>query len=245
MRRDGHAELPAHEQLSLPGPLIILGQATDDALLAVILPTSGALLVYPGSHEQEAFTAAAIESAGSWSNPSAIGLGDFDGDGHDDVALASVGELHVGLNDGAGTFSLAAPLEFFGSPSDLETGDLDGDGDLEIMLTTYAGADAGHVFRGHGDGSFAADEIIDAPATPICLAVADIDDDGRDDLAIVGADTMAVYLSTGDGFGPPMQSSCAGEGPRQLSLGDLDGDCIEDVVTVTSEGVCMMLSTDA
>jgi hypothetical protein len=242
MRGDGHGEFSDQELLSVPGPIFILGHATDDAILDVILPTSGALLVYPGSHEQEAFTATAIESSGSWANPSAVGIGDFDADGDDDVALASVGELHVGLNDGAAAFSFAAPLPFFGNPSDLETGDLDGDGDLEIMLTTYAGGDAGHVFRGKGDGTFGADEIIEAPSTPICLAVADIDDDGRDDLAIVGAETMAVYLSTGDGFEPAMQSSCAGEGPRQLALGDLDGDCIEDVVTVTSEGVCMMLS---
>jgi hypothetical protein len=243
MRGDGHGEFPEQELLSVPSPIFILGHATNDAVLDVILPTSGALLVYPGSPEQEAFTAAAIESSGSWANPSAVGLGDFDGDGDQDVALASVGELHVGLNDGTAAFSFAAPLEFFGNPSDLETGDLDGDGDLEIMLTTYAGADAGHVFRGHGDGSFSADEIIAAPTSPICLAVADIDDDGRDDLAIVGAEIMAVYLSTGDGFGPAMQASCAGQDPRQLSLGDLNGDCIEDVVTVTSEGVCMMLST--
>lgn len=243
MRGDGHGAFADHELLSVPGPIFILGHATDDAILDVILPTSGALLVYPGSHAQEAFTAAAIESSGTWSNPSAVGLGDFDGDGDDDVALASFGELHVGLNDGAATFSFAAPLEFFGTPSDLETGDIDGDGDLEIVLTTYAGSDAGHVFHGNGDGSFAADEIIAAPNHPICLAMADIDDDGRDDIAMIGAEAMAVYLSNDDGFAPPMQGSCAGQDPRQLSLGDLNGDCIDDVVTVTSEGVCMMLST--
>src|SRR5262245_30752262 len=68
MRGDGQGAFSDHELLSVPGPIFILGHATDDAVLDVILPTSGALLVYPGSHEQEAFTASGIMSSGIWAN---------------------------------------------------------------------------------------------------------------------------------------------------------------------------------
>ena len=244
LRGDGSGRFDALESIAVPSPLFSLGLATDDAVLDIVVPASGAVLVYPGSATQESFAgAAAIESVAPWTVPGPLALDDFDGDGHLDVAVAASSGLHVGLGAGAGGFEFGAGLDFEGSPSDLETGDVDGDGHLELVLTTYGdSSDAGHVFRGRGDGSFEVGERIDAPASPICVDVEDLDGDGLDDVAIVGAEAIAAYPSTGTGFGAPVQISCAGQEPRQLALGDLDGDCIEDAVTATNGGVCVMLS---
>jgi hypothetical protein len=247
MRGDGSGSFGDHQLLQVQGPVFALGPITDDATLDLLVPTQGGSLhVYPGAAADESFTPSPISSSGAWTSPGGVGLGDFDDDGDLDVAIASQDELHIGLSQlegGAPSFDFAAPLAFFGTPSDLHTGDVDGDGKLEIVLTTFGGgSDAGHVFFGRGDGSFAADQVLDAPAHPVCVDLDDLDEDGRDDVAMVGSDAMVAYLSTGTGFGPGMQVSCAGANPRQLSLGDLDGDCIEDAVTVTDAGVCIMMS---
>lgn len=73
--------------------------------------------------------------------------------------------------------------------------------------------------------------------------MADLDEDGRDDVTMIGAELMAVYLSTDEGLGPAMEVSCVGSEPRQLSLGDLNGDCVEDAVTATDTGICIVMST--
>jgi hypothetical protein len=151
----------------------------------------------------------------------------------------------VGEGSGPGEFNFGPPYPFFGSPTDIAWGDVDGDAHPDLLLTTAGGgSDAGHVFLGNGDGTFQSDVVITAPSGPVAIAVADIDVDGVDDVAMAGSSgTLAMYLATDDGFGPAQQVTCSGGNPRQLAIGDLNGDCVGDVVTVTiDDGLCLMLS---
>ncbi|MCA9310760.1 MAG: VCBS repeat-containing protein, partial [Phycisphaerales bacterium] len=73
--------------------------------------------------------------------PRAVALGDLDGDGDLDIAVANASTtsgiiiqgtegLHVILNNGDGTF---APAQFYAAgyaPQSIALGDIDGDGDL-------------------------------------------------------------------------------------------------------------------
>ncbi len=112
-----------------------------------------------------------------------------------------------------------------------------------MVTTAGGGSDAEHLFRGNGDGTFVADLEISAPSGPFAVAIADVDVDGIDDVAIVGSGNIAVYISNGDGtFGPAKQIACNGQNPRQLWIGDFNGDRVGDVATMTGNGACVMMS---
>jgi hypothetical protein len=101
------------------------------------------------------------------------------------------------------------------------------------------------VFWGMGDGTFMQDDeaLLSTPSNPRAIAVSDLDDDGMDNVVIIGGGTIvAVYASTGGAFSQIEQFVCPGDDPRGVAIGNLDGDCIDDIVTVTSTSVCAALS---
>jgi hypothetical protein len=244
LRGDGSGGFYDNESLMTVGARFVLGAMTGDAALDIVLLEQGVLRVYPASIGQESYVSNdSIDSPGPWGFADALGVGNLDDDRDIDVAIATFGDLYVGRNSGAAEFTFTGPFDFTGGPTDIGIGDLDGDDHNDIVLTTAGGGtDAGHVFRGLGDATFAPDMIISAPSTPTGVAVADIDLDGLDDVAIVGGPTIAAYLSTGPGFAAGQQVACDGQNPRQLAIGDLNNDCVGDVVTVTEAGLCLMLS---
>src|SRR5688572_12630528 len=87
-------------------------------------------------------------AAGSF--PAAITVGDFNGDGHVDLATANrvSRDVSVLLGRGDGSFHPAASFAVFEDlPDDIKTGDFNGDGRLDLA-TTFS------LLLGHGDGSF-------------------------------------------------------------------------------------------
>ncbi|PRQ06565.1 hypothetical protein ENSA7_37180 [Enhygromyxa salina] len=244
LRGDGQGGFGDYEANPFVTNQFVLGLATGDNALDVITASGGVLTVFPATVGQESYSFNPIISAGPWPSGGLVAAGDWDGDADLDVAVATFGALYVGLGNGAAEYAFAPPIPYMGGPSDIAAGDIDGDGDLDIVLVTAGGgSDAGHVFRGQGDGTFGPDTVITAPSGPAAVGLSDIDKDGMADLAIVGGQTMAVYLSTGDGFGPVMQLNC-GLNPRQIAMGDVNGDCVDDVVTVSisAQQVCVMMS---
>ena len=121
-----------------PGGVSIL---SGDGAAGFTIPTSGEI---------------AIGSAVPGSTPLAV-VGDFNGDGKADLAVADQtgSTLTVLLGDGANGFT-AAPgnPSFFstdGVPSRLVTGDFNGDGILDLALAESGGVE---VQIGKGDGTF-------------------------------------------------------------------------------------------
>jgi hypothetical protein len=110
--------------------------------------------------------------------------GDFNGDGHPDVALSCTfaNAILTFLGDGAGgvgtpsTHTLSPPVDVSFGPGPLTSADFDGDGhlDLAIAATTRIA-----ILRGDGSGGFSLSEI---PAFSVSVAAADVDRDGRPDL---------------------------------------------------------------
>ena len=110
-------------------------------------------------------------------------VGDFDGDGHDDLFVTGLGSTVLYRNRGDGTFEDVTKRAGVGSDrwtTAAGFGDLDGDGDLDLVVVTYVEADpvdvpacrdgtgrplhcsparfpaqADLLFRNNGDGTFA------------------------------------------------------------------------------------------
>ncbi|MEM9273769.1 MAG: FG-GAP-like repeat-containing protein [Cyanobacteria bacterium P01_F01_bin.143] len=135
-------------------------------------------------------------------NPQSINLGDFNGDGLNDVVLAiepvySSTNITILLNQGDGTFGDAIQYEtqFTGidEPS-LQIADFNGDGILDIAVSnSYV-----EVFAGNGDGTFG-DSIVLTGITSRDSAVGDFNSDRRQDIVLTGGfDNGKVVILTND-----------------------------------------------
>ena len=176
------------------------------------------------------------------SNPISVAVGDFNGDGHPDVAAANaqrtpgaLGDVSVLLGNGDGTFQPAANYAAGNEPYCVVTADLNGDGKLDLAVPNSWGDDVS-VFLGHGDGTFGPAAAFPTAAHPLCLAVADFDGDHHADLAVITqwAGQVSVLLGNGDGtFRPPVNYP-AGDWPHFVVVGDFNLDGRMDVVTANT-----------
>ena len=143
--------------------------------------------------------------------PVAIVLGDVDGDGDLDFAVANAdipGSVTVGLNGGnatgsaTGLFSTTTTVSVGWVPQSLALADMDGDGDLDLLAANKAGQTLsvrlnGGNANGGGNGTFGAGTDLALAAPPYGLAVGDLDGDGDLDVLmsndLVGSAQVGVY----------------------------------------------------
>lgn len=125
------------------------------------------------------------------------------------------------------------------------TGDFNGDGKLDLVVLTGCGTGpCVSILLGNGDGTFQAH--IDYPAgtgdLPTSLAVADLNGDGKLDLAVTNqsSDAVSVLLGNGDGTFQPYAAYGAGGSP--MSVADFNGDGKLDLAVVNSSGVSIFLN---
>jgi hypothetical protein len=167
--------------------------------------------------------------------PQVVALGDFNEDGHPDMAVpnASSNDLSVMLGLGGGTFApqVKYPVGAFPYGAAVADFNLDGHDDIAVLLRN---ANLVAVLPGRGDGTFSAAITTTVGSTPISFATADFDDDGKPDLAVLTADTgtVAILLGRGDGRFTTVSTFRGPSYPSSLQVGDLNGDAKVDILVV-------------
>jgi len=180
-------------------------------------------------------------------SPRELALGDFNEDGHVDVAVTNYDSGTVSLFAGAGDGGLV-PLPSVSTgprPQGMAAADLDGDGHLDLAVAILGPdlnipAPRGELvlLPGRGDGTFASPVRRVLGDRPSDVVSVDFDFDGRPDLAVV-YDTnsneygeLIVLLNQG-AFDFTAERFGAGD-PTSLTTGDADGDSRPDLVLLNA-----------
>lgn len=189
--------------------------------------------------------------------PSDVLVADFNNDGSPDLALTtqdpaephSAVELLLGAGDG--TF---APPAIVSTPQvpvwSVSSGDFNEDGDLDLALMTVDVVYGALVLIGDGGGGFTEGETILLSGIPFHAAVADLNGDGHQDLAIAKSQAGAaghfdVLVGDGTGgFGEPFAVPAGGAEMLSVGVADFDGDGRPDLVgaDLLTEAVAVLLN---
>lgn len=135
----------------------------------------------------------------SSANGSFVTVGDFNGDGNLDLAVCnSTGNsVTILLGDGTGNFATASgsPIAVGSEPSAIITGDFNSDGKLDLAVANLSDNTV-TLLLGNGDGTFApaSGSPYAVGNTPIGLAAADFNADGKLDLAVVNLTDGTVSI---------------------------------------------------
>ena len=211
-------------------------------LLFCILP--GALLAQAGQ-----FLQASLYPVGA--SPSAVAVGDFNGDGIPDIAVANLGSntVSIFLGNGAGTFSPAPNCSATtincvtgSAPKGIVVADFNGDGHLDIAVTD-SGSHYISVLLGNGDGTFQPKVDFPTGTAPWGIAVGDFNGDGIPDIAVTDPGdnryTLSVLIGQGTGASwtlAPQVLYQAGLNASSVAVGDVNNDGIQDLVVANDNG---------
>lgn len=216
---------------------------------AVAVAAGGALDEMPGNDRataslsiaQRIATAPAqsIELAGA----RAAAAGDFDGDGFDDLAVATTSAQGLVVlmnvaepaNPSRRTFA-TPPLSLGGEavPNDVAVVDLDRDGDLDIV--TAAGTSAPNRAFLNTGGAFTSVTLGDENLDNRAVTVGDINGDAFVDLVFAGEGSSSVLINSGAGAQFVRAPGLGPHAARDALLVDLAGDTLPELVLANGDG---------
>ncbi|MFN6090576.1 MAG: FG-GAP-like repeat-containing protein, partial [Cyclobacteriaceae bacterium] len=212
------------------------GDGKADLALANYISNTVSVFRNTGSAGTISYAAKVDFATGSGSRPFSVSIGDLDGDGKADLAVANFDSNTVSVfrNTGSvGTISYAAKVDFSTGtgPSSVSIGDLDGDGKADLAVANSS-SNTVSVFRNTGSVgtiSYAAKVDFATGSGPFSVSIGDLDGDGKADLAVAleGSDTVSVFRNTGSAGTISYAAKVdfvTGSYPYSVSIGDLDGD---------------------
>jgi hypothetical protein len=174
------------------------------------------------------------------SNPISIAVGDFNGDGKLDLAVAAFynGKIAVLLGNGDGTFKPATYYTVGANETtkSIAAANLRGAGILDLVVVNALSNEV-QVLLGNGDGTFGEPTAYPTPNYPAVVMVGDFNGDHKLDLVTVEESgychCISVLLGNGNGtFQEPAINTLPPAPPVALGLGDFNHDGKLDVISV-------------
>jgi len=192
-----------------------------------------------------------------------ISVADVNQDGLRDILLANqtTGEVEVMLNQGTAGFgpptlyragtglsavsaaSDTAPLSLTSLEGTVGVAGAPTSGGPPDIVALNAGSDTIGVLDGLGGGRFA--NPISLQTNGPTLAVADLNDDGSADLAVLGPDDITIWVSNGAGGFVPSATYPVGPDPTALTVADVYGNGRSDLLVGNAFGDVLVLLQQA
>jgi len=231
-------------------PAFVLGAVT---LMTLMIP---ARLAVTGSTasvaaQDEVCLEVLADGVPATSTAQAVATGDFNEDGHMDLAVVAhlplVPERGLVILQGTGSGEFA-PVEYLpvgDHNHGVITADLNQDGHMDVATSTSirpnptVETNVEHLFFGDGTGHFPRHDVLsmDVKVGPLDVQAADLNKDGTLDLVLAGAGDEQVGVLLGDGtgaFGPPRFFGGGLLSTRASAIADFNNDGNPDIV-VTNE----------
>jgi Bacterial Ig-like domain (group 3)/FG-GAP-like repeat len=217
------------------------GNASSVTLLLRSTPIGPGSTVTEADYTSSTFTTAALSVA--------VAIGDLNGDGLDDVAVAdSGGNAGTGKKvtvlyqvppsgaNGTTYQTVQVPTTGGGGPGAVAIGDLNGDGLNDLAVSGRISGQVLPLIKNATGTGFTAGAPLTAGTTPAGLAIGDLDGDGRNDIAVsnFGSGTVSVFLKDATGATYTPTTVTAENGVSSLAIADLAGAGKLDLVTANT-----------
>ena len=181
--------------------------------------------------------------------PYSVAIGDLDGDGKPDLAIANNGTGYITLyintsTPGSISFSNMTNLVVPGNPYGIAIGDLDKDGKAELVVSTEGSNSSLYVIKNNstpGSFSFGSPVSYATLAGAFTLAIGDLDGDGNLDIAATEGNPSGVLVlrnisTLGNLLFDQPKSFAAGNYTVDVSIHDMDGDSKPELIAVNRFG---------
>lgn len=166
-------------------------------------------------------------------------VADINGDGYDDiiVASASTGEVRISRSNGDGTFQAAQLYTGVAGNASIVVGDFNGNGKIDIAV---GGTSGGAILFNDGSGGFASQSAFGAGLNLSgALRTADLNGNGVLDIVGVSSSSTSINIFTGSGVGTfsLSQQLIASGNVSALAIGDFNGNGTKDIAVGTGENI--------
>ena len=228
------------------------GDGKPDLVVANYGSASVSVLRNTSTSGTVSFAAKADFATGT--NPISVSIGDLNGDGKPDLAVANSSSASVSVfrntsTSGSVSFAAKVDLTTGTSPYSVSIGDIDGDGKPDLAVANSSSASVS-VFRNTSTSgsitgsSFAAKVDFITGTNPQSVSIGDIDGDGKPDLAVANSSSASVSVLRNTSTSGSITSGsfaakvdfATGSGPRSVSIGDINGDGKPDLAVANSTG---------
>ena len=159
-----------------------------------------------------------------------VAVGDFNEDGHTDLAVTTTNSLYIFIGDGTGSFVTGGVISIDFLLGFVVTGDFDEDGHLDLFVRQYAFQQGLHaqLLLGDGTGSFEPGATVQIPQAGAPAEARDINFDGHLDV-IVGGQGLSVLQGDGNGNFTLTDTVATSDGVIDIAIDDFNGDNQLDV----------------
>jgi hypothetical protein len=225
----------------------INGDSKADLICANMLGNTLTVLTNNG---RGSFSLSSTLSVGS--SPSSVVAADVNRDGKPDIICTDYDDniLVVLTNNGSGDLRINAAIPVGNNPFPVSAADVNSDGQPDLICGNLGDCTL-TVLTNNGSGHFGSNatlylKIGPLAAQPLCIATADVNEDGKPDLVTshVGNNALIVLTNNGSGAYGSNATLDVDPGPDYVTAADINGDGKLDLISANWASTLTVLTNN-